>query len=187
MSTLKGTTMHPRCRHIGACWDLLESWFKLFSTSQNTSRIQFRTFLKKKTQIFWFPCCSTREDLSVDVSITYVGLILTKPARFLFSAYGNSGYGQNSISSISNFLKKFHISGFPWCSTREDLSIDVSITNVGLILTKLWWYLFSGCGQTDRQTDRRTDRQTDMVLESSHGNMSAHKKFQLKAQNNISG
>ena len=23
MSTLKGTTMHPRCRHIGACWDHL--------------------------------------------------------------------------------------------------------------------------------------------------------------------
>ena len=22
---------------------------------------------------------------------------------------------------------------FPWCSTREDISIDVSITNVGLI------------------------------------------------------
>ena len=138
MSTLKGTTMHPRCRHIGACWDLLE-WFQLFSTSQNTSRIQFRTFLKKNP-IFWFPCCSTREDLSVDVSITNVGLIVTKPWRFRFSAYGNSGYGQNSISSISNFLKKFHISGFPWCSTREDLSIDVSITNVGLILTKQRWF-----------------------------------------------
>ena len=41
--------------------------------------------------------------------------------------------------------------GFPWCSAREDLSIDVTITNVGLILTKLWWFLFSGCGQTDRQ------------------------------------
>ena len=206
MSTLKGTTMHPRCRHIGACWYLLESWFKLFSTSQNTSQIQFRTFLKKKNQIFWFPCCSTREDLSVDVSITYVGLILTKPGWFLFSAYGNSGYGQDSISSNSNFLKIFHIFGFPWCSTREDLSIHVSITNVGLILTKLrrfqlfvksqnsnfelfWkkknqifgfpWYstredlsidasitnvglimtnlrgfLFSGCGQTDGRTDR---------------------------------
>ena len=42
-------------------------------------------------------------------------------------------------------------------------------------------------GQTDRQTDRRTDRQTDRQtdtdLESSYGNMSAHKKFQLKAQN----
>ena len=139
MSTLKGTTMHPRCRHIGACWDQLE-WFQLFSTSQKTSRIQFRTFLKKKNQIFWFPCCSTREDLSVDISITYVGLILTKPGRFFFSAYGNSMYGQNSISSISNFLKNFHISGFPCCSTREDHSIDVSITNVGLILTKLRWF-----------------------------------------------
>ena len=138
MSTLKETTMHPRCRHIGACWDLLE-WFQLFSTSQNTSRIQFRNFFEKN-QIFWFPCCSTREDLSVDISITNVGLILTKLRWFLFSAYGNSGYGQNSISSISNFLKNFHISGFPCCSTREDLSIDASITNVGLILMKLRWF-----------------------------------------------
>ena len=94
-------------------------------------------FEEKKNQIFWFPCCSTREDLSVDVSITNVGLILTKPGRFFFSAHGNSGYGQNSISSISNFLKNFHISGFPWCSTREYHSFDASITNVRLILTKL--------------------------------------------------
>ena len=56
-------------------------------------------------------------------------------------------------------------------STRKDLSIDVSITNVGLILTKLGFFLFSGYGQTDT------------VLESPYGNMSAHKKFQLKAQN----
>ena len=97
-------------------------------------------FLEKKNLISWFSCCSTREDLSIDVSITNAGLILTKPGRFRFSAYGNSGYGQNSILSISYFLKKIHISGFPWCSTREDLSIDVSITNVGLILTKLRWF-----------------------------------------------
>ena len=139
MSTLKGTTMHPRCRHIGACWDLLE-WFQLLSTSQNTSRIQFRTFLKKKNQIFWFPCCSTREDLSVDVSITYVGLILTKPGRFLF--LGIRKLGVRTEFNFVNFelFEKFHISGFPWCSTREDNSIDVSITNVGLILTKLRWF-----------------------------------------------
>ena len=37
--------------------------------------------------------------------------------------------------------------------------------------------------RTDGRTDGRTDRQTDTVLESSHGNMSAHKKIQLKAQN----
>ena len=33
------------------------------------------------------------------------------------------------------------------------------------------------------RTDGQTDRQTDTVLESSYGNMSAHKKFQLKVQN----
>ena len=116
---------------------------RMISALQHKSKYKSNSisnFLEKKNQIFWFPCCSTREDLSVDVSITYVGLILTKPGRFFFSAHGNSGYGQNSISSISNFLKKFHISGFPWCSTREDLSIDVSITNVGLILTKIRWF-----------------------------------------------
>ena len=138
MSTLKGTTMHPRCRYIGACWDLLECWFQLF----NTSQIQFRTFLKIKIKFlgFSYVVVPTREDLSVDISITYVGLILTKLMWLIFSAFGNSGYGQNSISSISNFLWKNQIFGFPWCSTREDLSIDVSITNVGLILTKLRWF-----------------------------------------------
>ena len=69
------------------------------------------------------------------------------------------------------FFNAINFGGFPWCSTREDLSIDISITNVGLILTKPGWFIFSGYGQTDT------------VLESSHGNMSAHKKFQLKAQN----
>ena len=133
---------------------MLRPTWMLISALQHKSKYKSNSisnfFEEKKTQIVWFPCCSTREDLSIDVSITYVGLILAKPGRFFFSAYGNSWYGQNSISSISNFLKKCHISGFPWCSTREDLSIDVSITNVGLMLTELWWYLFSGCGQTDR-------------------------------------
>ena len=131
--------MHPRCRHIGACWDLLE-WFQAFQHKSNTSRIQFSNLFEKKNQIFWFPCCSTREDLS----ITYVGLILTKPGRF-FSRH-------TETRGTDRIQFKFSHFGLPWGSTREDLSIDVSITNVGLILTKLWWYLFSGCG--DRQTDR---------------------------------
>ena len=79
---------------------------------------------------------------------------------------------------ISNFFekKKNQIFGFPpCCSTREDHSIDVSITIVRLTLTMLGGFLFSGYGQTDRQTDT--------VLESSYGNMSSHKKCQLKAQN----
>ena len=52
----------------------------------------------------------------------------------------------------------------------EDLSIDVSFTNVELILTNPE-FLFSGYGQAD----------TD--LEFSHGNISANKKFNSKAQN----
>ena len=132
MSTLKGTTMHPRCRPIGACWALLE-WFQLFSTSQNTSRILFHTFLKKKNQIFWFPCCSTCEDLSIDVSITNVGLILTKLRWFQL-------FVRSQNSNFELFEKKNQIFLFPCCSTRKDLFIDVSITNVGLILTKLRWF-----------------------------------------------
>ena len=120
----------------------VETYLNDFSSSAQVKiQVEFNFELFwKKNQIFWFPCCSTCEDLTVDVSITYVGLILTKPGWFFFSAYRNSGYGHNLILSISNFLKNFHISGFPWCSTREDHSIDVSITNVGLILTKLRWF-----------------------------------------------
>ena len=106
MSTLKGTTMHPRCRPIGACWDLLE-WFQLFSTSQNTSQKSIsELFWKKKNLIFWFPWYSTREDLSIDVSITNVGLILTKLRWFLFIIYLIIYYKYNII--IYNIIIIIH-------------------------------------------------------------------------------
>ena len=38
-----------------------------------------------------FPCCSTREDLSIDASITNVGLILTKPGGFSFLGVRTDG------------------------------------------------------------------------------------------------
>ena len=83
----------------------------LISALQHKSNSISNCF-EKKNQIFGSHVV-VLEDLSVDVSITNVGLILTKPGRFLFSAYGNSEYGQNSISSISNFLKKkFTFLGF---------------------------------------------------------------------------
>ena len=83
-------------------------WFQAFSCSSKV-KIQILKFFEKKKKI-GFPWCSIREDLFIDISITYVGLILTKLRWFLFSAFGNSGYGpygQNSISSLSNFLKFF--------------------------------------------------------------------------------
>ena len=138
MSTLKGTTMHPQCRHIGETYMNVD-----FSSSAQVKiqvKLNFEPSWKKKSN-FSFPCCSTREDLSVDVSITYVGLVLTKPGRFLFSAYENSGYGQNSISSISNFLKKIHILGFHGEVLEKTIPLMHQLaTNVGLILTKLRWF-----------------------------------------------
>ena len=53
-------------------------------------KIQFRIFLN---QIIMFPCSSTLEDLSIDVSITNVGLILTKLRWFqLFVKSQNSNF-----------------------------------------------------------------------------------------------
>ena len=59
--------------------------------------------------MFGIPCSSTREDLSIDVSITIVRLILTKLRWFqLFSTSKNTC--QNSIST---FLEnKFKFLGF---------------------------------------------------------------------------
>ena len=105
---------------------------KVISALRHKSKFEFRTFWKKN-QIFGFPCCSTREDFSIDVSITNVGLILTKLRWF-------QHFSTSQNSNFKLFWKKNQIFGFPCCSTREDLSIDVSITNVGLILTKLRWF-----------------------------------------------
>ena len=117
-------------------------WFQLVSTSQNSILNFFEK--KKKNQIFGFPCCSTREDLSIDVSITNLELILTKLWWFQLFVTIKSKF------EFQTFWKKIQIFGFPWCSIREDLSIDVSIINVGLILTKPGWFLFLGYGQMDR-------------------------------------
>ena len=48
-----------------------------------------------------------------------------------------SGLQDKSKSNVDIFFNEIQIFRFPYQSTREDLSIDVSITNVGLILTKL--------------------------------------------------
>ena len=46
-------------------------WFQFFSTSQNhykiQVKIQFRSFLKENLNFWVSICCSTREDLSIDV------------------------------------------------------------------------------------------------------------------------
>ena len=69
---------------------------------------------------------------------TYEGLMLTNPGRFFSLGIRKLGVQTEfNLVNFELFEKKNQIFGFPCCSTREDLSIDVSITNVGLILTKL--------------------------------------------------
>ena len=41
-----------------------------------------------------FPCCRTRDDLSIDASITNVGLISTKLGRFLLSGWDKIQFRQ---------------------------------------------------------------------------------------------
>ena len=106
-----------------------KSKFK-FELKKKQVKTQFRIFF---SQIIIIPCSSILEDLSIDVSIANVGLILEKLRWFQLFV--------KSKIRISNFFeKKIQILGFPSCSTRDDLSIDVLITNVGLILTKLRWF-----------------------------------------------
>ena len=70
-------------------------------------------FEKKKIIFFWFPCCSTRKDLSVDVSITHVGLILTKPGRFFFSRHSETrGTDRIQFRQFRTFWKIFTFLGF---------------------------------------------------------------------------
>ena len=101
----------------------VERWTSTFHSGQ-APEVHF--------QIFGFPWCSSSKNLSIDVSITNLGLMLTKLMWFKLC--------QKSKFEFPTFSKKNQILGFPWCSTCEDLSIDVSITNVGLILTKLKWF-----------------------------------------------
>ena len=53
---------------------LLRPTWMLISALQHKSKYEFELFWKK----IGFPCCSNREDLSIDVSTTNVGLILRK-------------------------------------------------------------------------------------------------------------
>ena len=45
-----------------------------------------------------------------------------------------------TVQAKKKITKKIKIFRFPCCSTRKNLSIHLSITNVGLILTKLGWF-----------------------------------------------
>ena len=82
---------------------------------QNMTAETLRQELKKKKKTsFWFPCCSTRENFSIDASITNVGLILTKLG---FLSLGTDRQTQfwnphmETYRHTKNFNSKLKISG----------------------------------------------------------------------------
>ena len=74
MSTLKGTTMDPGCRHKVHVETYLNVDFSSSAQVKIQVKFNFKLFFEKKNQIFWFPFCSTREDISIDISITRAGI-----------------------------------------------------------------------------------------------------------------
>ena len=172
MSKLEGTSMMQTCLNVNVhvviitdiCWDLREclwiAWYSTNQCAQHKLKIIYTTWQQKHSvkhflnQIFGFSWYSTRKDLSIDVSITTVGLILTKLRWFqLFSTSQKfkSKFNFDLFWKEIKFLGLYAVEEYAVLQS-EDLSIDVSITNVGLILTKQRWFLFSGYGQTNRQT-----------------------------------
>ena len=131
MSTLKGTTMHPRCRHIG------ETYLNVDFSSSAQVKFNFKLFWKKKIGSHVVVLVKT-------FPLTYQLLMQDwywKSQGDFFSQHTETrGTDRNQFRWFQTFWKKNHIFEFPWWSTREDHSIDVSITNVGLILTKPWWF-----------------------------------------------
>ena len=101
---------------------------------RGTSQNLILNFKKKKIKFLGLHAvASTCKDLSIDVLITNVGLILTKLRWFqLFVTSQNSNF-----KLCEKKIKVLAFHGV--ASTDDDLSIHVSITNAGLILTKLKW------------------------------------------------
>ena len=109
------------------------------SSAQVKIVVKIQLWTLKKNQIFVFPFCSTLEHISIDVLITNEGLISSY--RRSQGDFFSRGTDKIQFSQFQTFLiKKNQLFGFPWCSTREDLSIDLSIIIVGVILTKLRWF-----------------------------------------------
>ena len=97
-------------------------------------------FFEKKNQIVWFSCCSTREDLSVDVSITYVGLILTKPGRFFSRQTETRCTDRIQFRQFRTFEKFSHF----WVSNFHGVVLVKNIPLMHQLLMKDWYWRSNG-------------------------------------------
>ena len=89
--------------------------------------------MKRKSILLGFHAViATCEDLSIDVSITTLGLIWTK-----LECFKHFSISQNTSQiKFKPFLKRKSNFRFSCCRTRGELFIHELITTVGLILAK---------------------------------------------------
>ena len=107
-------------------------------TKNNNMRLLY--FLLARTIICAELDVDPRRDDDTSPMSTYKCML--RPTRMISALRHKSKFNfELKIKNKSKFNFEFFLNQifmFPWCSAREDLSIDVSIiTNVGLILTKL--------------------------------------------------
>ena len=142
MSTLEGMTMHPRCRHIGAYWDLAT---RMISALWHKSKFNLKLFWKKKIKFSCFHGVVLVKTFPLMHQLLMYDWYWRSQGDFFSRGTDTRGTDKIQFCQFQTFLKKLKKKKcIQCCSTREDFSIDVSITNVGLILTKLRWFqLFS--------------------------------------------
>ena len=100
---------------------------KVISARQHKSKFNFELF-EQKIFNFWVLIFSTREDLPIDVSISYqcrTDIDESKMISALCLLVCQNRH--KSKFEFRTFLKKIKIFEFSWCSTSENLSIDVAI------------------------------------------------------------
>ena len=88
-------------------------------------KFNFKLFIKKIKFFGSHVVVGTREDISIEISITHAGIIRTDINEAgAISFIRVRKLGVRTKFNLVNF-KLFFIFGFPCCSTREDLSIDI--------------------------------------------------------------
>ena len=97
-------------------------------------------FLEKNNKIFWFPCCSTREDLSVDIN--YLCRTDIDEAKVI------SALCQKSKFEFRTFLKKMQFLGF------HGVVLVKTFPLMHQLLMKDWYWRSYG-GFFSRGTDRQ--------------------------------
>ena len=125
-TTLENLSIHVSSTNVGLILTKLR-WFQLFITSKNTSHNSISTILERDSNF-----CMGFHTVVLVKSFPLMSFQLLLLYNWYWRSYCE--FQHKSKFNFDLFWKEIQIFGFTCWSTREDLSIDASITNMGLIL-----------------------------------------------------